>query len=167
MELDDSLILERASLGKKLPREWLAEMDDATFQSWLKNLDYEPAEYYVSVHDADGRPLARSKTRVTEVKENCRVQLSEVERGESRNLTVGETAHWQRDEEVFHWLCDGIVTRIDPINVLRGDHFCRPCVIPPWKKRAAVIVPGLFVPGTITTVHKDPPPPASPTVPDP
>ena len=120
-ELDDDLLRERASLGKKLPRDWLAEMDDPTFQSWLEQLENEPAEYYVSVHDANGQQLARSKTMVTEVRENCRVDLTPQERGEAENLTVGETAHWQRDEQVFHWLCEGIVTRIDPTNVLRGD----------------------------------------------
>ena len=104
-ELDDDLLRERASLGKKLPREWLAEMDDPTFQSWLEQLENEPAEYYTSVHDAEGRQLARSPTRVTEVREDCRFDLTEQERGEAENLTVGETAAWQRDEQVFHWLC--------------------------------------------------------------
>ena len=41
LELDDDLIRERASLGKKLPRDWLAEMDDPTFQSWLEQLENE------------------------------------------------------------------------------------------------------------------------------
>jgi len=166
-ELPDDLIRERASLGKKLPREWLAEMDDPTFQSWLEQLENEPAEYYVSVHDVHARQLARSPTRVTEVRENCRVDLTEEERGEAENLTVGETAHWQRDESVFHWLCSGIVSRVDPANVLRGDGICRACVIAWWRKRA-VLIPTAIIPAAVTTiVDKDPPQPASPTSPNP
>lgn len=166
-EIDDDLIRERASLGKQLPREWLAEMDDPTFQSWLEQLENEPAEYYVSVHGADGKQLARSPTRVTEVRENCRVDLSEEERGEAENLTVGETAHWQRDESVFHWLCAGIVSRVDPVNVLRGDGICRACVIAWWKKKAVLIPTALTVPAVGVIIDKDPEPPASPDVPIP
>ncbi len=164
-EIDDDLVRERASLGKKVPREWLAEMDDPTFQSWLEQLENEPAEYYVSVHDAEGSQLARSPTRVTEVRENCRPDLSEQERGEAENLTVGETAHWQRDEQVFHWLCAGIVSRIDPINVLRGDGVCRACVIAWWKKKQVLLTTAAIVPTTAVVIHKDPEPPASPDAP--
>ncbi len=164
-ELDDDLLRERASLGKRIPRDWLAEMDDVTFQSWLEQLENEPAEYYVSVHGAEGRQLARSPTRVTEVRESCRPDLSEQERGEAENLTVGETAHWQRDEQVFHWLCAGIVSRIDPINVLRGDGVCRACVIAWWKKKQVLLTTAAIVPTTAVVIHKDPEPPASPDAP--
>ena len=164
-ELDDDLIRERASLGKKLPRDWLAEMDDSEFQSWLEQLENEPAEYYVSVHDAEGRQLARSPTRVTEVQEDCRPDLSEQERGEAENLTVGETAHWQRDEQVFHWLCAGIVSRIDPINVLRGDGVCRACVIAWWKKKPVLLTTAAIVPTAGIVISRDPEPPASPDAP--
>ncbi|MEM7354524.1 MAG: hypothetical protein AAF657_27195 [Acidobacteriota bacterium] len=160
-ELDDDYLRERASLGKKLPRDWLATMDDPTFQDWLEQLENEPAEYFVSVHDAYGKQLARSPTRVTEVRENCRIELSPQERGVAENLTVGETAYWQRDEEVFHWLCDGIVTRIDPNNVLRGDGICRACVIAWWKKKAVLLSTAAIVPTTTVIVHKDPPAPVS------
>ena len=139
-ELDEDLIRERASLGKQLPREWLAEMDDETFQRWLEQLENEPAEYFMSVHDATGRQLSRSKTRVVEVRENCRPDLSPQQRGEAENLTVGETAYWQRGEEVFHWLCDGIVSRIAPNDIKRGDEVCRACVIA-WYKKPGVIIP--------------------------
>ncbi len=165
LELDDDLIRERASLGKKLPRDWLTEMDAATFQSWLEQLENEPAEYFASVHDAEGRRLARSPTRVTEVRESCRPDLSEQELGEADNLTVGETAHWQRDEQVFHWLCSGIVSRIDPINVLRGDGVCRACVIAWWKKKQVLLTTAGIVPTTAVVIHKDPEPPASPDAP--
>lgn len=139
-ELDDEMIRERASLGKLVPREWLAEMDDSTFQAWLEQLENEPAEYFISVHDFNGEQLARSKTRVIEVRENCRLDLNPQQIGEAQNLTVGETAHWQRGEEVFHWLCDGIVTRISPNAVKRGDEYCRGCVIA-WYKKPEILVP--------------------------
>lgn len=164
-ELDDDLLRERASLGKELPRDWLAKMDDDTFQSWLEQLENEPAEYYTSVHDATGRQLARSLTRVTEVREDCRPDLSEQELGEAQNLTVGETAVWQRDEQVFHWLCAGIVSRIDPINVKRGDGICRACVIAWWKKKGVLLTTAAIVPTTAIVIHKDPPAPASPDAP--
>lgn len=142
-DLDDDLIRERASLGKLLPREWLAEMSDEEFESWLEQLENEPAEYYVSVHDsATGRELARSKTRVVEVRESCRLDLNEEERGEAENLTVGETAHWQRGEQVFHWLCDGIVTRVNPNGTKRPDEVCRACVIV-WWKRPQILAPAV------------------------
>ncbi|MEM7583289.1 MAG: hypothetical protein AAF560_07910 [Acidobacteriota bacterium] len=166
-ELDDALLRERASLGRQLPRDWLAKMDEPTFQDWLEQLENEPAEYYVSVHDADGRELARSATKVTEVRENCRVDLSPQERGVAENLTVGETAHWQRDEEVFHWLCDGIVTRIDPTNVLRGDGICRACVIAWYKKKQVLLATALVPVSTGVIIDKDPQPPVSQDCPTP
>ncbi len=165
MEIDDDVIRERASLGKKLPRDWLAEMDDPTFQSWLEQLENEPAEYYVSVHDSEGSQLARSPTRVTEVRESCRPDLTEQERGEAENLTVGETAAWQRDEQVFHWLCPGIVSRIDPFNILRGDGVCRACVIAWWKKKQVLLSTAALVPTTGIVILEDPESPASPDSP--
>ncbi len=164
-ELDDDLLRERASLGRKIPRDWLGEMGDDTFQSWLEQLENEPAEYYVSVHDAEGRQLARSPTRVTEVRKDCRPDLSEQERGEAENLTVGETAHWQRDEQVFHWLCPGIVSRIDPLNILRGDGVCRACVIAWWKKKQVMLATSALVPVTGIIIQEEPEPPASADVP--
>lgn len=142
-DLDDDLIRERASLGKLVPREWLAAMTDDEFQNWLEQLENEPAEYYMSVHEgASQRELARSETRVVEVRKNCRLDLTAAERGEAENLTVGESAQWQRGEQVFHWLCDGIVTRIDPVGVKRPDGFCRACVIV-WWKRPEIIAPAI------------------------
>lgn len=150
-DLDDDLIRERASLGKQVPREWLGKMDDETFERWLEQLENEPAEYYTSVHDAKGAQLARSETRVVEVRENCRPDLTAEQLGEAENLTVGETASWQRGEEVFHWLCDGIVTRIGPMGVKRGDEVCRACVIA-WYKRPGILVPAATATGVTTGV---------------
>ena len=138
-ELDRDLIRERASMGKQVTRDWFNEMDDETFENWLEQLENEPSEYYYSVHDAQGRLVAKSKTRVVEVRENCRQDLNEMQRGEAENMTIGESAHWQRGEEVFHWLCDGIVTRLNPNGVKRADEFCRACVIAWWKKPEILI----------------------------
>jgi len=126
-DLDQEVIRERASRGRSESRHWLAEMNDTIFESWLENLENEPAEYFISVHDAQGNRLGRSRTRVTEVRNDCEVVLTAAQMGEAQNLQVGETATWQQDESVFHWLCDGVVTRIDPDEVKRADAICRTC----------------------------------------
>lgn len=138
-DLDDDLIRERASLGKHVSRDWFDEMDDETFENWLEQLENEPAEYFTSVHDSEGNQLDKSKTKVVEVRENCRQDLTPKQRGEAENLTVAESAHWQRDEEVFHWLCAGIVTRLNPLGIKRADEVCRACVIAWWKKPKIII----------------------------
>ena len=74
------------------------------------------------------------------MKSRCQAALTPEQAGEAENLTVGETAYWQRDESLFHWLCDGIVSRVDPTNVKRGDGICRACVVAWWKR------PGILVP---------------------
>lgn len=166
-ELDDDLIRERASQGKQIERDWLGEMDDPTFQRWLEQLENEPAEYYASVHDYSGQQIARSRTRVAEVKENCRVDLTPEQAGEAENLTVGETAYWQRDEGVFHWLCDGIISRVDPTNIKRGDGICRACVIA-WWKRKEILIPAAAGAGLITgilLIEDDEPETVTPTSP--
>lgn len=166
-DLDQDLIRERASEGKQVSRDWMEEMDNETFQDWLEQLENEPTEYFTSVHDPSGEQLAKSQTRVVEVRDNCLVELSERQLGESANLTVGETAYWQKDEGLFHWLCDGIVSRIGPLNVLRGDGACRACVIA-WWKRPGVLIPAAGIVGvgaTVALVDDSDPPPVSPSEP--
>ena len=166
-DLDQNLIRERASQGKLERRDWIDEMDDRKFQSWLEGLENEPAEYFVAVHDFKGQRLAKSPTRAAEVRKNCRVELTPEQRGEADNLVVGETAYWQRDQSVFHWLCDGISSRVDPTNVVRGDGVCRACVVAWWQ------MPALLIPGAVATgglagvvlIDPDEPPSASPTSP--
>lgn len=166
-DLDQDVIRERASQGKLERRDWMAEMDDDKFQSWLEQLENEPTEYFVAVHDFKGQRLAKSPTMAAEVRKNCRVDLTPEQRGEAENLIVGETAYWQRDQTVFHWLCEGIVSRVDPNNVMRGDGVCRACVVAWWNK------PALLIPATVATgglagvvlIDRDPPPPASPVIP--
>lgn len=164
-ELDQNLIRERASQGKLERRDWLAEMDDPTFQRWLEQLENEPTEYFTAVHDWQGKRLAKSPTRVAEVRKNCRAELTPEQQGEADNMTIGETAYWQKDEGVFHWMCEGVVSRVDPTNVIRGDNVCRACVVAWWKK------PGLLIPAAaiatggvagVVIIDRDDPPPASP-----
>ena len=164
--LDQELIRERASIGRHEERHWLREMDDATFEEWLERQTNEPAEFFTAVHDVRGDRLARSKTRVAEVRGDCEVDLTPEQLGEAQNMTIGETATWQQGEEVFHWLCEGVVTRRDPYGVLRNDEKCRACVIAWWNRK------GIIVPATIATVgvtgiiiSDDDEPPASPISP--
>jgi hypothetical protein len=163
-DLDQEVIRERASQGKLEKRDWLAELSDQEFQQWLEKLENEPAEYYTSVHDWQGQRLAKSPTQALEVRKNCPTELTPAQQGEAENLTVGETAYWQRDEAPFHWLCAGIVSRLDPTAVLRGDNACRACVVAWWKK-PALLIPAAVGVGTVTGIvlidDKDPRP-ASP-----
>ncbi len=100
-DLDQDVIRERASQGKLEKRDWLAEMDDDKFQSWLEQLENEPTEYFTAVHDYKGQRLAKSPTMAAEVRKNCRVELTPEQQGVADNLVVGETAYWQRDESVL------------------------------------------------------------------
>ncbi len=166
-DLDQNVIRERASQGKLERRDWLAEMDDQKFQNWLEQLENEPTEYFTAVHDYKGQRLAKSPTMVAEVRKNCRADLTPEQRGEADNLVVGETAYWQRDQSVFHWLCEGISSRVDPGNVVRGDAVCRACVVAWWKKPALLIPAAVATGGLagVVLIDRDPPPPASPVNP--
>lgn len=136
-------------------RDWLAE--------WLENQEHEAAEYYAAVVDVAGKEITRTPTRLVEVREyeDCRFGLSPFEVGQSQNLTVGETTDFQRGKQVFHWLCEGIVSRVDPIGVLRADETCRSCVVAGWLPIASAA--GALVAGT--TIEKREPPRASATQP--
>jgi hypothetical protein len=57
------------------------------------------------------------------------VSLTAAERGRANNRVIGETAPGQVGKGVYHWLCDGIVSRIDARRVLRVDDVCRGCAI--------------------------------------
>ena len=136
-DLDKKLIQERASLGKAEKRVWMANLDNPTLQTWLDSLKTEAGEYFVAVVDGSGRLLGRSEMRSVEVKKDCKVSLTPQQEGFAKNLVIGETAAWQKNEEVFHWECTGITTRRDPQNVLRADEKCRACVVALWWPPAA------------------------------
>jgi len=146
-----------------MERDWLDGRDRDWLENYLEGLEHEAAEYYVAVVDADGAEVSRSKTQLVEVKDydDCRFGLTPFEVGQSENLTVGETTDFQRGKEIFHWLCDGIVSRIDPIGVLRADETCRSCVVAGWLPIASTA--GALVAGT--TIEKREPRRASDTQP--
>jgi hypothetical protein len=128
-DLNERIIEERASLGKRVGRDWMLRLSLDELQDYLEALENESADLYATIVDPTGRELARSPMTTTVVTEDCKVSLTAEERGRARNLVVGETAPWQVGKGVFHWLCDGIVSRIDPRGVLRVDDVCRACGI--------------------------------------
>ena len=136
-DLDKDLIKERAALGKGEKRVWMQSLDNPSLQTWLDSLKTEAGEYFVAVVDNSGKLLGRSEMRSVEVKKDCKVNLTPQQEGFAKNLTIGETAAWQKNDEVFHWECTGITTRRDPLNVLRADDRCRACVIAAWWPVAA------------------------------
>lgn len=162
-DLDDEVIRERASQGKTVERDWLRDMELADLQQWLREQRYEPAEYFAAVVAPDGRILARSPLEVVPVTDDCDVQLDPREEGMAGNLVIGETAPWQESEgEVFHWLCDGIVSRVDPAGILRIDRHCRTCVIAWWEKKSFLIPASIAGIGGIGGVVLDDPSPFTP-----
>ncbi len=156
-DLDEDIIRERASRGRSERRDWMEALDDAALQEWLETLENEPTEYFATIHDMEGNRIARSDMKVAEVRESCEIELTEQQAGEAENLTVGETAEWEKGERVFHWLCDGVVTRIDPFRVLRSDGRCRACIIAWWQKKE-ILIPAIIIPPTIVISTRDDPP---------
>lgn len=128
-DLNERIIEERATLGRRIDRDWMVSQSLDDLQEYLEGLENESAELYAAIVDPTGRELARSPMTSTLVTEGCRVSLTAEERGRAHNLDVGETAPWQVGRQVFHWLCDGIVTRIDPRGVERVDDVCRACAV--------------------------------------
>lgn len=164
-DLDDEIIRERASEGKKIKRDWMVAQSDEDLQRWLESLENEPAEYYAAVFDSYGKQLVQSKVHVVPVRRDCPFPLTPVEFGQAQNLTVGETAPWQEGEPVFHWLCDGIVTRINNLGIMRADEICRACVVA-WADRREFLLPAALAGvGGIITISIPPDP--SPTRPGP
>ncbi len=136
-------------------RDWIEGRDREEIEDWLEQLEHEAAEYFVAIHDAAGQRKWRSRDYVIEVRDRdeCEGVLTPHERGLSENLTVGETTAAQVGRPVFHWLCDGIVTRIGENGLLRGDNVCRACVVATWFPTAATA--GAVVAGT-TIHHREP-----------
>lgn len=120
-------------------------------------------EYYTAVVAPDGRVLSRSELVHAPVTDDCDVMLSRREAGMADNLVVGETAPEQIGETVLGFLCDGIVSRIGPDDVLRIDEICRRCIIAWGLKRNLVGAAGLV--GTGILVDDTPPREASPSRP--
>lgn len=112
-------------------RDWVDGRDRAWFEDYFEDQQHELAEFYVSVHDASGIEVRKAATRLAEVwdAEDCETRLTLRESGWSQNLTIGETTQAQIDKPVFHWLCDGVVTRISSRGLWRADQYCRGCVV--------------------------------------
>ncbi len=127
-------------------RDWMQGHDRQWLEDWLEAQENEAAEYFVAVHDAAGARLAKSPTRLVEVREadDCPLELDQRQAGWAHNLTVGETTEVQAGRQVFHWLCDGIVTRIGADDVLREDDYCRACVVAMLPRLAPVV--GVMLP---------------------
>ena len=138
-DLDDDKIRERASRGKLETRHWMNQLSTEEFQKWLEGLAFEPVEYFVAVVGASAQIIAQTPMMVGEVRSqsSCRVELTPEQLGEAANLVIGETAPWQIGEPVFHWMCEGVVTRIGENNVKRADETCRGCV--PCISQAAIL----------------------------
>ena len=141
------------------------QLADNDLQNWLESIrdQNEPAEYYVAVIDSYGKVVAKSATHAVPVRRDCQVRLNAVEVGEARNLTVGETRPWEEGEPVFHWLCEGVVTRIDDAGILRADEICRACVVV-WAGKPDFLVPVVSVLG-VSTILVTEAPKASPSGP--
>jgi len=138
-DLDPDEIRERASVGKAEQRDWMNTLTDQEFEQWLDGLEFEPVEYFAAVFGPAGNLIARSPMMIGEVRSesDCDLVLTPEQKGEAQNLIVGETASWQQGKPVFHWLCDGVVARINPEGVKRADEICRTCV--PCVNQATVL----------------------------
>ena len=114
-------------------RDWMQieGRDRQWLEDWLADQEFEVVEYYVAIYNAKGELQDRSDVYVVPVAEpeDCNTSLTPPERGWAQNLTVGETTDRQYGRAVFHWLCDGIATRVSVDGIIRGDEFCRECVI--------------------------------------
>ena len=130
-------------------RDWMEGRDREWLEDWLEEREQEAAEYYVAVYGAQGELLGRTATSLVEVwpPDRCGEPLTPVQTGWAENLTVGETTEVQARRCLFHWLCDGIVTRIGYDEILRPDECCRACVVAGlWPQAAG----GIILPSLIT-----------------
>lgn len=128
----------------------------------------EQVEHYTALLRPDGQVLAKSESFFTAVTDDCQVRLTPQQAGVAENLVVGETTAEQREDRVIGFLCDGIVTRINPGGVRRADERCRICIVwvPDNKPPLGIILPaaaGIVLGGVI--LSDDDPPEASPTTP--
>ena len=125
----------------------------------------EAVKYYVALVDPQEQVLARSETLMAPVDDDCTIELTEHQRGFAENMTVGETTFEQAGEIVEGFLCDGVVTRIDPLGILRGDDKCRACVIAWWEKKGILIPAAAGAVGLGILISRNDPAEASPVTP--
>lgn len=142
-------------------RDWMNGRDREWLEEYLEERPHELAEYFVAVHDSGGERITQTPMRLVEVTDHdgCEPSLDRFEDGWAENLTIGETREDQYGEQVYHWLCDGIVTRIDRNDVIRADAYCRACVVallPVWVTPAAATLAGAAL-ATEIFDNQDPP----------
>ena len=144
-------------------RDWMEDNDREWLEDWLEEQEHEAAEYYVAITDVSGKEKTRTDTMLVAVRdrEDCRAGMNAFEVGKSRNLVVGETTGLQQGKEVYHWRCEGIVSRVNADGVLRADEICRACVVAGWLPIASTT--GAIVAGT--TIDKREPRRASGVLP--
>ena len=122
----------------------------------------EQIEMYGAVVDATGKVVARSQPLMAPVTKDCKVQLSEKERGVAENMTVGETSPKQQGKKVLAFLCDGVVTRVNSAGVRRADEVCRACVIAWWQRKGVIVPATAGIVGIVVTDDDPEPSPARP-----
>ena len=165
-DLDQDRIEERANYGRQEQRHWMDKLTNRELEEFLRELEYEPAEYFAAVYDARGQEVAASDVDVTRVEDRCDNEVKGQEEGLAENLTVGETASWQIGEEVFHWKCEGVITRINARGEFRGDDVCRACVIAWWHKQSFLIPTSAVATATgVSVIESEGPRRASPSRP--
>jgi hypothetical protein len=118
-------------------------------------------EYYATLLDASGHEIVRSSVRKAKVTSDCKPKLTPQQLGAAANLTIGETTKDQEKKRVLGFLCDGIVTRVNPEMIRRIDDICRTCVVAWWMRKDILIpVIGAAGAGTITSIVLDRPEPS-------
>ena len=122
----------------------------------------ENVELYGAVVDPTGKVVARSEPLMAKVTDDCRVQLSDKERGVAENMTVGETSPKQQGKKVLAFLCDGVVTRVNSAGVRRADEVCRACVIAWWQRKGVIVPATAGIVGIVVTDGDPEPSPARP-----
>lgn len=107
-------------------RLWLRGNDRAWLVSWLAELEFEPAEYFVAAHDSAGARLTQTPIEILEVEKDsqCPAVLDHQELQWAQALTLGETMDLQSGRPPFHWSCDGVVSRISTDGTRRSDRSC-------------------------------------------
>ncbi len=124
----------------------------------------DTVEQYAALLDDAGHEIARSEMRMVQVKADCRTDLTPKERGFAENLTIGETTAPQRGRDVLGFLCDGVVTRVNPAGIRRADDACRACVVAWWQQNE-VLLPLAGLGGVTTISITEPNPEPSPSQP--
>ncbi len=112
-DLDQDVIKERAAVGKLERRDWLPTLENATFETWLAEQKYEPAEWFIAVVDEEGKMLTRSPMAVAPVDPDCKAALTREQKDAANELDIGDTSAWQEGDQPFHWECEHISKRID------------------------------------------------------